>query len=133
MPTWESLVYLAVVLDVFSRRIVGWAITEHMRTQLVTDAMALHQRHPVAGVIHRSDKSSTPRSPSACGHDQNKRSDTRADRLPGVSSLACEDQVLSKKAYRRWMRPSRKTATSPPLATGPSAPGTPYCQVNRAC
>jgi putative transposase len=58
VPTWQGFVYLAVVLDVFSRRIVGWAMAEHMRTELVTDAlaMALHQRRPEAGVIHRSDK-----------------------------------------------------------------------------
>ncbi|MEV5898332.1 IS3 family transposase [Nonomuraea fuscirosea] len=60
VPTWQGFVYLAVVLDVFSRRIVGWAMADHMRTELVTDAlaMALHQRHPEAGVIHHSDKGS---------------------------------------------------------------------------
>ncbi|MEV4078056.1 IS3 family transposase [Nonomuraea fuscirosea] len=60
VPTWQGFVYLAVVLDVFSRRIVGWAMAEHMRTELVTDAlaMALHQRRPQAGVIHHSDKGS---------------------------------------------------------------------------
>ncbi|RVX41900.1 integrase-like protein [Nonomuraea polychroma] len=39
VPTWQDFVYLAVVLDVFSRRIVGWAMVEHMRTELVTDAL----------------------------------------------------------------------------------------------
>jgi putative transposase len=60
VPTWQGFVYLAVVLDVFSRRIVGWAMAEHMRTELVTDAlaMAIHQRRPQAGVIHHSDKGS---------------------------------------------------------------------------
>ncbi|MEV0165199.1 IS3 family transposase [Nonomuraea fuscirosea] len=60
VPTWQGFVYLAVVLDVFSRRIVGWAMAEHMRTELVTDAlaMAIHQRRPRAGVIHHSDKGS---------------------------------------------------------------------------
>lgn len=58
VPTWQGFVYLAVVLDVFSRRIVGWAMAEHMRTELVTDAlaMAIHQRRPSPGVIHHSDK-----------------------------------------------------------------------------
>ncbi|GAA4210559.1 hypothetical protein GCM10022252_78550 [Streptosporangium oxazolinicum] len=58
VPTWQGFIYLAVVLDVFSCRIVGWAMAEHMRTELVTDAlaMALHQRRPEAGVIHHSDK-----------------------------------------------------------------------------
>ncbi|MFD9950978.1 IS3 family transposase, partial [Nonomuraea sp. NPDC059023] len=60
VPTWQGFVYLAVVLDVFSRRIVGWAMADHMRTELVTDAlaMAIHQRRPDAGVIHHSDKGS---------------------------------------------------------------------------
>ncbi|MEU8359255.1 IS3 family transposase [Nonomuraea sp. NPDC048882] len=60
VPTWQGFVYLAVVLDVFSRRIVGWAMADHMRTELVTDAlaMAIHQRRPQAGVIHHSDKGS---------------------------------------------------------------------------
>jgi putative transposase len=58
VPTWQGFHYLAVVLDVFSRRIVGWAMAEHMRTELVTDAlaMAIGQRRPDAGVIHHSDK-----------------------------------------------------------------------------
>ncbi|GAA3169377.1 hypothetical protein GCM10010466_68640 [Planomonospora alba] len=58
VPTGQGFLYLAVVLDVFSRRIVGWAMAEHMRTELVTDAlaMAIHQRQPSAGVIHHSDK-----------------------------------------------------------------------------
>jgi putative transposase len=60
VPTWQGFVYLAVVLDVFSRRIVGWAMADHMRTELVTDAlaMAIHQRRPSSGVIHHSDKGS---------------------------------------------------------------------------
>ncbi|MEV0974978.1 IS3 family transposase [Microtetraspora glauca] len=60
VPTWQGFVYLAVVLDVFSRRIVGWAMADHMRTELVTDAlaMAVHQRRPSVGVIHHSDKGS---------------------------------------------------------------------------
>ncbi|GGK61165.1 transposase [Planomonospora parontospora subsp. parontospora] len=58
VPTGQGFLYLAVVLDVFSRRIVGWAMAEHMRTELVTGAlaMAIHQRRPSAGVIHHSDK-----------------------------------------------------------------------------
>ncbi|WP_431902029.1 IS3 family transposase [Nonomuraea sp. bgisy101] len=62
VPTWQGFVYLAVVLDVFSRRIVGWAMADHMRTELVTDAlaMAIHQRRPDAGVIHHSDRGSSP-------------------------------------------------------------------------
>lgn len=60
VPTGQGWLFVAVVLDVFSRRIVGWAMAAHMRTELVTDAlgMALHQRRPDTGVIHHSDQGS---------------------------------------------------------------------------
>lgn len=53
----EDFLYLAVVLDVFSRRVVGWAMAEHLRTELVVGAleMAVWNRQPGAGVIHHSD------------------------------------------------------------------------------
>ncbi len=46
-PTWAGFLYLAVVLDAYSRRIVGWAMADHLKSQLVLDAlnMALGQRH----------------------------------------------------------------------------------------
>jgi len=57
IPTWAGFLYLSVVLDAFSRRIVGWSMATHLRTELVTDAMnmAIHQRKP-DGVIHHSDQ-----------------------------------------------------------------------------
>lgn len=57
VPTWVGFLYLAVVLDVFSRRIVGWSMANHLRTELVVDAlnMAVGQRQP-ATVIHHSDQ-----------------------------------------------------------------------------
>lgn len=59
IPTWAGFLYLAVVLDAFSRRIVGWAMASHLRTQLVLDAleMALQQRRPIQ-VVHHSDQGS---------------------------------------------------------------------------
>jgi putative transposase len=58
IPTWTGFLFLAVVLDVFSRRIVGWAMATHMRTELILDAlaMAVKQRRPAHGVIHHSDQ-----------------------------------------------------------------------------
>ncbi len=58
-PTWAGFLYLAVVLDAFSRRVVGWAMATHLHTQLVLDAleMALKQRRP-EDVIHHSDQGS---------------------------------------------------------------------------
>jgi putative transposase len=60
VPTWAGFLYLAVVLDVCSRRIVGWAMAEHLRTELVLGAleMALWNRRPAAGVVHHSDQGS---------------------------------------------------------------------------
>jgi putative transposase len=59
IPTWAGFLYLAVVLDAFSRRIVGWAMATHLRTELVLEAlnMAIGQRRPAA-VIHHSDHGS---------------------------------------------------------------------------
>jgi len=59
VPTWAGFIYLAIVLDVWSRRIVGWAIGEQMTAELVLAAlnMALQQRKP-GQVIHHSDQGS---------------------------------------------------------------------------
>ncbi len=59
VPTAGGFLYLSVVLDAFSRRIVGWAMAHHLRTELVLSAleMALEQRKP-DGVIHHSDRGS---------------------------------------------------------------------------
>jgi len=57
IPTWAGFLYLAIVLDVFSRKVVGWAMATHLRTELMLEAleMALGQRRPQA-VIHHSDQ-----------------------------------------------------------------------------
>jgi transposase InsO family protein len=59
-PTGEGKVYCAAVLDVFSRRIVGWSIADHMRSELVVDAlqMARWNRQPTPGTILHSDRGS---------------------------------------------------------------------------
>jgi putative transposase len=59
IPTSAGFLYLAVVLDAFSRRIVGWSMANHLRTELVLDAlgMAIGQRQPT-DVIHHSDQGS---------------------------------------------------------------------------
>ena len=69
IPTWAGFLYLAVVLDAWSRRVVGWAMATHLRTELVLDAlnMALWQRRPEA-VIHHSDQGSQPRFKGSSQH-----------------------------------------------------------------
>jgi putative transposase len=58
--TWEGWLYLASVMDCYSRRIVGWAIADHMRKELVIEAlqMAVARRRPDVGVVHHSDRGS---------------------------------------------------------------------------
>ena len=58
LSCWEGWVYLAAVQDAYSRRIVGWAMADHMRAELVVDAlgMALARRRPEPGLIHHSDQ-----------------------------------------------------------------------------
>jgi putative transposase len=60
LRTWEGWLYLAAVQDAYSRRIVGWSMADHMRAELVVDAltMAVHRRRPDPGVIHHSDQGS---------------------------------------------------------------------------
>ena len=57
VPTWSGFLYLAVVLDVWSRRIVGWAMSSSLATKVVLDAvdMAIRERQP-SGAIHHSDQ-----------------------------------------------------------------------------
>ncbi len=58
VATGEGFLYLAFILDVHSRRIVGWAMEDHLRTELVVDAlrMAVWRRKPAPGLVHHSDR-----------------------------------------------------------------------------
>ncbi len=60
VPTGEGWLYLAVVLDLFTRKVVGWSMREHMRAELTIAAltMALQRRRPGPGLIHHSDRGS---------------------------------------------------------------------------
>jgi putative transposase len=62
VSTWEGKLYLAVVLDCFSRRVVGWAMRDNMRAELVVEAleMAVLRRKPAPGLVHHSDQGSQP-------------------------------------------------------------------------
>jgi putative transposase len=62
VPTWAGFLYLAVVLDAFTRAVVGWSMASHLRTELVLNAleMALWRQGSLAGAIHHSDQGSQP-------------------------------------------------------------------------
>jgi putative transposase len=66
IATDEGWLYLAAVIDLFSRQVVGWSMQSHMQTSLVTDAlrMAWFRRHPQPGLIFHSDRGS-----QYCSHD----------------------------------------------------------------
>lgn len=70
IDTAEGWSYLAVVLDLFSRRVVGWALADHMRGSLVAEALdqALQTRRPGRGLVHHSDRGSQ----YACGDFQRR-------------------------------------------------------------
>jgi putative transposase len=61
IPTGQGWLYLAVILDLFTRKVVGWAMREHMRAELTMAAltMAVQRRRPGAGLIHHSDRGSS--------------------------------------------------------------------------
>jgi putative transposase len=58
VPTWAGFLYVAVVVDVFSRLVVGWSMAGHLRTELILDAldMAISRRRPGDGLVHHSDR-----------------------------------------------------------------------------
>ena len=60
LPTWQGFLYLAVILDAYSRRVVGWSMASWLRTELVLDAleMALWNRRPEPGLVHHTDHGS---------------------------------------------------------------------------
>ena len=60
VPTWAGFLYLAVVLDVWSRKVVGWSMQTHLRSKIVLEAleMAVARRRPGGEVIHHSDQGS---------------------------------------------------------------------------
>jgi putative transposase len=70
IPTDQGWLYLAAILDGCSRRVVGWAMAEHLRAELAVDAlaMALQQRQPAAGLICHSDRGSQPRFKGSSQH-----------------------------------------------------------------
>ena len=67
VPTSEGWLYLAVVLDLFTRKIVGWAMREHMRAEFTIAALtiAIQRQKPPPGLIHHSADRNTPRRSTA--------------------------------------------------------------------
>ena len=109
--------YLAVVIDLFSRRVVGWAMADHMRTELAVDAlkMAFGRRCPPPGVIFHSDRGSQYTSlayqallRSAGAVSSMSRKGNCWDNAPSESFFA----TLKKELIHRFHWLSRKDATA---------------------
>jgi putative transposase len=91
VPTEEGWLYLATGLDAFSRRVVGWAMADHLRTELVRDALelALRRRRPAAGLVHHSDRGWQPGFKGSSQHRlPDVRIGARSGLRPGSSSPA---------------------------------------------
>jgi putative transposase len=60
VPTWQGTLYLASVIDCYSRRVVGWSMRDQMPAELVVDAleMAIERRRPTGQLVHHSDQGS---------------------------------------------------------------------------
>jgi transposase InsO family protein len=102
--TSEGWFYLAVVLDCFSRRVVGWAMADHIRSELVVDAlqMAIWNRRPAPGAIHHSDHGTY--TSWAFGHRLRE-----AGLLASMGSIG-DSTTRSRRASSRPCRPSCSTA-----------------------
>jgi transposase InsO family protein len=90
IPTGEGWLYLAVVLDMFSRRVVGWAMRETMPQELTIAAlkMAITQRRPGPGLVHHSDRGS-----QYAAHDYQRLLDKNAIRCSMSRKGNCWDNA----------------------------------------
>jgi putative transposase len=92
VPTWAGFLYLAVMLDAYSRRIVGWATSTSLETELVLDAlnMALWQQRPT-DVVHHSDHGCQLEFKRSSQRYLIEDSDREAPRQAFSSRESCED------------------------------------------
>jgi len=116
--TWEGWLFVAAILDVFSRRVVGWSVADHLRTELPMEAlgMALGIRQPEAGLVHHSDQ--------GCQYaSELYRSELDSQRI--VCSMSrvgdCWDNAVAESFFARSTttsaRSTTRTGDTQPLAT----------------
>ena len=101
VPTMSGFLYLAVVLDVFSHRIVGWSMANHLRTELIVDAldMVVSQRRP-KDVIHHSDQGCQPGITSPMQPQTHPDSDRSGDALEYCSGYVTSVPLIAKAIGR---------------------------------
>jgi putative transposase len=146
-----EFVYLAVVLDAFSRRVIGWALERTLEDDLVISAlqMALRRRSPAPGLVHHSDRGSqyaskdytallkanqieismsrkgNPWDNAAC---ESFMKTLKHEEVVCCERLVCEDRTM---LYRRWRLTLRSrpagAGSKPPQAAGVKSPGGERC------
>jgi transposase InsO family protein len=112
--TWHGWAYVATVIDLYSRAIVGYAIADHTRTSLVTDAldMALANRRPAPGVVFHSDRGTQYTSKdfdAYCRKNNIRRSLGRT----GI----CYDNAVSESTFATYKKELIHTRLWPDLKT----------------
>jgi transposase InsO family protein len=146
-----EFVYLAVVIDAFSRRVIGWALDRSVEDELTLAAlrMALELRRPPAGWVHHSDRGSQyasgdytdllkahgceismshKASPWENGGCESWMKTLKYEEVVCCERLVCEDQTM---LYRRWRKTLRSrpagAGSKPPQAAGVKSPGSERC------
>jgi putative transposase len=112
--TWTGWAYLATVIDLYSRTVVGYAIDDHMRTSLVTDAldMALTARNPTPGVIFHSDRGTQYTSAEFDAYSR-KNNIRRSLGKTGI----CYDNAVSESTFATYKKELIHTRPWPDLKT----------------
>jgi transposase InsO family protein len=130
VPTWEGWLYLATVIDIASRRVVGFAMADHLRTELVADALtnAVAARNPDAEVIFHSDRAvntpaaTTPGSPAISPSGSRSGAPVNAGTTP--SRKASSPRSRANASTRKRGPPSHpRAARSSTTSHGSTARG----------
>ncbi len=106
--TWEDWAYLATVIDLSSRRVVGWVVADHMRTELVSDAlgMAIDARRPAPGLVFHGDRGSQFRSRAfgPCSREPDSPVDGSGRAAGDNAAMESFFWLLQKNVFdrRRW-------------------------------
>jgi transposase InsO family protein len=114
VKTWDGWAYVATVIDLHSRKIVGYAVADHMRTELVTAAldMALSRRRPPAGVIFHSDRGAQYTSSDFAKYCK-KHNIRRSLGRTGI----CYDNAVSESTFATYKKELIHTRPWPDLKT----------------
>lgn len=113
VKTWDGWAYVATVIDLHSRALIGWAIADHMRTSLITDAldMAITHRQPAKGVIFHSDRGAQYTSGGFANYCQ-KHNIRRSLGRTGI----CYDNAVSESFFATYKKELIHTRPWPNIA-----------------